>query len=213
MCAMREAGPGARMQQCAEGWHRTEEVPDPDPRDDLEDEDLDPEGPDGGDEAEGSSRRVRSTKRRQDATDLPVKPVDKRTVGTTFAGRDGQVFRPSMFVTLTLGSYGKVVKGVGVPVDPDSYDYRRAALDAMHFAKLFDRWVQNLRRGAGFSVQYFSAVEPQRQLSPHLHAALRGHVERAVIKAVTQGTDFQLWWPRFDVPLYVHRAPVWDGMD
>lgn len=59
----------------------------------------------------------------------------------------------------------------------------------------------------------FGAIEPQRRLSPHLHAALRGHIERAVIKAVTKGTYFQLWWPRFDVPLYVRRAPVWDGVD
>jgi len=40
----------------------------------------------------------------------------------------------------------------GVPVDPEGYDYRRAALYAMHFAKLEDRWVEKLRPGAGFTV-------------------------------------------------------------
>jgi hypothetical protein len=99
-----------------------------------------------------------------------------------------------------------------VPVDPARYDYRRAALDAMHFAKLVDRWVQNLRRGAGFKVQYFAAIGPQRRLAPHVHVAMRGAIERRVIRAVTTGTYFQLWWPSFDVPLYVHRSPVFiDG--
>jgi hypothetical protein len=166
-----------RMHQCAEGWHLSEEVPDPAPNDHVEDEDQDDD-----DENEESSRRVRSTRRRQDATDLPVRPVEKRTLGTTFTGRDGQVFRPSMFTTLTLPSYGKVIPGVGAPVNPSSYNYRRAALDAMHFAKLFDRWMQNLRRCAGCQVQYFAAVEPQKRLAPHVHAAMRGHIERQVIK-------------------------------
>jgi hypothetical protein len=40
------------------------------------------------------------------------------------------------------------------------YDYRRAALDALHFPKLVDRFWQNLRRCAGYRVQYFSAIEP-----------------------------------------------------
>ena len=38
----------------------------------------------------------------------------------------------------------------GGPVDPGSYDYRRAALDALHFPKLVDRFWQNLRRCAGY---------------------------------------------------------------
>jgi hypothetical protein len=46
----------------------------------------------------------RSTRRRQDAPDLPRRPVDKRTVGRVFAGR----YRPSTFLTLTLDSYGRV---------------------------------------------------------------------------------------------------------
>ena len=34
----------------------------------------------------------------------------------------------------------------GTPADPDSYDYTAAARDALHFAALFDRFIQNLRR-------------------------------------------------------------------
>jgi len=138
--------------------------------------------------------------------------MEARTVGRCFTAPHGKVYRPSMFITLTLPSYGRIIRGLGVPVDPARYDYRRAALDAMHFAKLVDRWVQNLRRGAGFKVQYFAAIEPQRRLAPHVHVAMRGAIERRVIRQVTKGTYFQLWWPSFDVPLYVHRSPVFiDG--
>ncbi|MGK5672494.1 replication initiator [Micromonospora sp. URMC 106] len=35
---------------------------------------------------------------------------------------------------------------LGAPVDPASYDYRRSALDAIHFARVLDRWWQNVRR-------------------------------------------------------------------
>ena len=55
--------------------------------------------------AEGS-RRVRSTRRRSDAPDLPQVPMADRTVGRTFATPDGKEYRPSMFLTLTLPSYG-----------------------------------------------------------------------------------------------------------
>jgi hypothetical protein len=204
-----------RMHQCAEGWHAADELSD----DDLEpavgdDTDAPDDEPDGelADDGDGSRRVARSTRRRSDAADLPVRPMEPRTVGRSFTARDGKVYRPSMFITLTLPSYGRIVRGQGVPVDPARYDYRRAALDAMHFSKLVDRWVQNLRRGAGFKVQYFAAIEPQRRLAPHVHVAMRGAIQRQVIRQVTRGTYFQLWWPSFDVPLYVNRSPVFtDG--
>ena len=201
-----------RMHQCAEGWHAADELPDEglEPTIGDDSEEPDDEITDDGDR---SDRVVRSTRRRGDVADLPVRPVETRTVGRSFTARDGKVYRPSMFITLTLPSYGRVVRGEGVPVDPGRYDYRRAALDAMHFSKLVDRWVQNLRRGAGFKVQYFAAIEPQRRLAPHVHVAMRGAIERRVIRKVTRGTYFQLWWPSFDVPLYVHRSPVFlDGI-
>lgn len=147
-----------RIQQCAEGWHRTDEPDQPDEpvrhndqaADDVDHLEFDDEADDHGQGARDGLRRARSTRRRDDATDLPRVPVEDRTVGKTFATPDGRVYRPSMFVTLTLPSYGKVRNGV--PVDPATYDYRRAALDALHFAKLVDRFWQNLRRCAGYRV-------------------------------------------------------------
>ncbi|MEU5693324.1 replication initiator [Actinosynnema sp. NPDC020468] len=103
---------------------------------------------------------ARSTRRRQDAPDLPRRKVNKRTVGREFAGR----YRPSTFVTLTLATSGRV-RSDGAPVDPDTYDYRRAARDAVHFASLVDRWWQNLRRVVGFDAQHFGTVEPQRRIT------------------------------------------------
>jgi hypothetical protein len=84
-------------------------------------------------------------------------------------------------------------------------------LDALHFAKLIDRFVQNLRRCAGYRVQYFAAIEPQARLAPHLHMAIRGTIPRALLRQVIKATYLQLWWPQFDRPVYVHRQPVWTG--
>nr|WP_131740833.1 replication initiator [Actinomadura roseirufa] len=161
-----------------------------------------------GDDVRG--RRARSTRRRQDVPDLPRRPVDARTVGKTFTGRDGKTFRPSLFLTLTLDSYGRV-RSDGTPVDPQSYDYARAARDAVHFSKLVDRFVQNLRRFVGYDVQYFAVVEPQRRLAPHLHMAIRGTVSRAELRQVVAATYHQVWWPPTDRVVYSGEAlPVWD---
>ncbi|ABW14876.1 replication initiator protein [Parafrankia sp. EAN1pec] len=155
-------------------------------------------------------RRVRSTRRRQDAPDLPRLPVDKRTVGRTFEAADGTTWRPSMFLTLTCDSYGRVTSE-GTPVDPGSYDYRRAARDAIHFPKLIDRFWQNLRRAVGWDVQYFATLEPQRRLAPHLHAAIRGTVPRVLLRQVAAATYQQVWWPSCDRPVYDDTClPVWD---
>jgi integrase len=64
-------------------------------------------------------RPKRSTERRQDVPDLPRRPVSSRTVGKVYTAPDGKTFRPSLFVTLTLDSYGRV-KADGTPVDPAS---------------------------------------------------------------------------------------------
>lgn len=198
-----------RMQQCAEGWHRTDELPEVTGNDDEDTDDQDEEE-DG--EQDEDERRVRSTRRRQDAPDLPRLPVEDRTIGHAFTSPDGKTYRPSMFITLTLPSYGKVIPGEGVPANPRTYDYRRAALDALMFPKLVDRWVQNLRRAAGFKVQYFGAIEAQKRLAPHLHTAIRGAIPRALIKQVTAGTYHQVWWPAIDETVYENPAhlPVWD---
>lgn len=212
-----------RMQQCAEGWHLVDE-----PLSSSSDPEMD-DGNDLDDNAEvvAGARRVRSTRRRQDAVELPRTPLEARTVGRTFTTPDGKVFRPSMFVTLTLGSYGRViagspgedVTGAGSPVRPGQYDYRRAAVDAVLFPRLFDRWVQNLRRCAGFVVQYFGVIEPQRRLAPHIHLAIRGALPREVIRQVTAATYLQLWWPSFDPDDVLYpddtsdeELPYWDPL-
>jgi hypothetical protein len=150
----------------------------------------------------------RSTRRRQDAPNLPRRRVAKTTLGREYAGK----YRPSMFTTLTLDSYGRV-RDDGTPADFDAYDYRRAARDAVHFASLVDRWWQNLRRVVGFDVQYFATVEPQRRAAPHLHAAVRGSMPHEVIRQVTEATYHQVWWPNHDELVYQPggELPVWDA--
>lgn len=196
-----------RMQQCAEGWHRTDEPESETGAAELEDgshDDLDPETDDA-----LPGRRVRSTRRRQDVPDLPHLPVSSRTVGVVFEGNNGREYRPSMFVTLTLPSYGPIVDGA--PADPASYNYRRAALDAILFPRLLDQFWKTLRRTAGYDVQYFSAVEPQRRLAPHLHAAIRGAIPRRVLRQVAAATYLQVWWPAFDQAVYTDVLPEWTG--
>jgi hypothetical protein len=156
------------------------------------------------------ARRHRSTRRRQDAPDLPRRKIDPRTVGKTYTTPDGKTFRPSLFVTLTCPSYGRVGED-GTPADPAAYDYDRAARDALAFAALFDRFIQNLRRYLGFDVQYFAAIEPQRRLAPHVHIAMRGTVARAEIRRVLAATYHQVWWPDASQIRYDgDQLPVWD---
>jgi hypothetical protein len=155
-------------------------------------------------------RRHRSTKRRQDAAPLPRRKISPRTVGKTYRTPDGKTFRPSMFVTLTCPSYGRVCED-GAPADPDTYDYRRAARDALAFAALFDRFIQNLRRFTGHDTQYFAAIEPQRRLAPHVHIAIRGTISRAELREVIAATYHQVWWPSAQTVKYDGGClPVWD---
>jgi hypothetical protein len=163
-----------------------------------------------GRDAEAKARRSRSTRRRHDAPDLPRRKVQPRTTGKVFTASDGKRYRPSMFVTLTCDSYGKV-RDDGTPVDPSTYDYQRAARDALHFAALFDRFIKNLRRVLGYDVQYFGAVEPQKRLAPHIHIAIRGAVPRPLLRQVLAATYHQVWWPSTDVIVYDgDQLPVWD---
>jgi hypothetical protein len=157
------------------------------------------------------ARRHRSTRRRQDAPDLPRRKVSPRTVGKTYTAPDGKTFRPSLFVTLTCPSYGRVGQD-GAPADPATYDYDRAARDALAFAALFDRFIQNLRRYLGYDVQYFAAIEPQKRLAPHVHLAVRGTVARAEIRRVLAATYHQVWWPDTTTVKYHDgdQLPVWD---
>ena len=110
------------------------------------------------------------------------------------APRLPQVFS---FLSATLPSYGKVRED-GSPVDPTTYDYRRAAWDAVHFPALLDRFWQNLRRAEGWNIQYFGSVEPQRRLAPHAHFAVRGTIPKKVLREVAAATYHQVWWPSTD---------------
>ena len=155
-------------------------------------------------------RRHRSTRRRQDTAPLPRRAVDPRTVGKTYTAADGKTFRPSLFLTLTCPSYGPVTTE-GVPVDPSTYDYTVAARDALHFAALFDRFIQNLRRYVGADIQYFASIEPQRRLAPHVHLAMRGTISRRELREVIAATYHQVWWPATDTVCFDgDRLPVWD---
>jgi replication initiator protein RepSA len=160
-------------------------------------------------QAKPKPRRKRSTRHRQDAPDLPRRKITNRTIGRTYTSPEGKIYRPSMFLTLTCDSYGKV-RDDDTPMDPGTYDYRRAARDAIHFAALFDRLIQNLRRYLGYDLQYFATIEPQKRLAPHAHMAIRGTVARTTLRWVLAATYHQVWWPtteavRFDVD----RLPVW----
>ncbi len=151
--------------------------------------------------------RKRSTRRRQDAPNLPRRPVEKRTVGQVYGGK----YRPSTFLTLTLDSYGRV-DADGAAINPDTYDYRTAARDAIHFPALLDRFWQNTRRCVGWEVQYFGTVEPQRRGAPHFHAAIRGTISRTELRAITSATYHQVWWPNHDKIVYSGKQlPRWDG--
>jgi hypothetical protein len=154
-------------------------------------------------------RRQRSTRHRQDTPDLPKRKISPHTIGKTYTARDGKTFRPSMFLTLTCPSYGKVGED-GTPVDPANYDCQRAGRDALHFAALFDRFIQNLRRVLGYDVQYFATIEPQKRLAPHVHIAMRGTVSRAELRQIIAATYHQVWWPSAnEVCFDADHLPVW----
>jgi len=162
------------------------------------------------DQTDKPERRKRSTKRRQDAPDLPRRPIDPRTIGHVYTAPDGTEHRPSMWFTATLDSYGRVWSD-GTPVNPNTYDYRRAAWDAVAFPRLLDRFWQNLRRCVGWSVQYAGCVEPQRRLAPHAHFAIRGTIPRDTLRRVAAATYHQVWWPHIDHPRYtLDHPPTWN---
>ena len=157
-----------------------------------------------------SGRRSRSTRRRQDAASLPARKIAPRTTGRVYTAPDGKRYRPSMFLTLTCDSYGRV-RDDGTPADQAAYDYTRAARDAIHFAALLDRFIQNLRRVLGYEAQYFGGVEPQQRLAPHIHLAIRGSVPRPLLRQVLAATYHQVWWPATEEVRFAgDELPVWD---
>ena len=145
----------------------------------------------------------------QDAVPLPSRTVRPRTVGKTYTTPDGKTFRPSLFVTRP--PVVPAGREDGAPADPDTYDYTRAARDALHFAALFDRFIQNLRRFTGYDLQYFAAIELQRRLAPHIHLAIRGTISRQELREVLAATYHQVWWPSTQTVKYDGGClPTWD---
>ena len=97
------------------------------------------------------------------------------------------------------------------PPTPAPTTTTRRPSDALAFAALFDRFIQNLRRYLGYDLQYFATIEPQRRLSPHVHIAKRGTISRTEIRRVLAATYYQVWWPDTTTVKYDgDYLPVWD---
>ncbi|MGH3884516.1 MAG: replication initiator, partial [Pseudonocardiaceae bacterium] len=94
-----------RIQQCREGWHRTDD-PAADDEDQADDPDPEPVELEPDDDGEPVSVRRRSTRRLPQFPPLPVAPMERRTVGHELTSPTGETYRPSTFLTLTLPSYG-----------------------------------------------------------------------------------------------------------
>jgi hypothetical protein len=61
-------------------------------------------------------------------------------------------------------------------------------------------------------VQHFGTVEPKKRGAPHFHAAIRGAIPRAELRAITAATYHQVWWPAHDHPVCTTaRLPIWDA--
>ena len=80
-----------------------------------------------------------------------MNPFVNRPFPTAFGG-PGAITVAGLFLTLTCPSYGRVGED-GAPADPGAYEYDRAARDALAFAALFDRFIQNLRRYLGYDLR------------------------------------------------------------
>ena len=154
-------------------------------------------------------RRTRSTRRRDDAPDLPRRASNGSTLGRAFIAKGDRVSRPSLFITVTLPSYGAVHVN-GTPRRPSTYDYSAQACDNLHFARLLDRLFQNLRRVAGYDVQYFATIEPQRRGALHAHIAVRGTIARSLVRQLLDATYHQVWWPSTSTVRHDDdHPPVW----
>ena len=82
-----------------------------------------------------------------------------------------------------LPSYGPV-RPDGAPLDPGSYDYRRAARDALHFpGAARPVLAEPAPRPPATTCSTSPPSNPRRRLAPHVHIAIRGTIPRALIRA------------------------------
>jgi hypothetical protein len=131
--------------------------------------------------------------------------VEKRTVGQVFGGRH----RTSTFLTLTLDTYGRVDSD-GARLHHLRLPPRRPRRDPLPEDPR--RFWQNTRRCVGWDVQYFGTAEPQKRGAPHFHAAIRGSIPRAELRAIAAATYHQVWWPAHNTIIYAgNRMPRWDN--
>ena len=162
-------------------------------------------------------RRVRSTRHRQDAADLPRVPAEDRTVGRVFrrplpVGSTG----PRMFLTMTLAVLRAGSKRTGSPVSTPALTITARP-----------PWMRCISRswstGSGRTCAAAPATgcstsprsNPRNGLAPHLHAAIRGcNPPRAVLRQVVKRhlcADLvaSLRPARLCRPTV---TPVWDGV-
>ncbi len=149
---------------------------------------------------------MRSTRRRQDAADLPRVPVEDRTVGRVFTAPDGQEYRPSMFLTLTLPSYGPVRRrGPGRP-GPLRLPAGRAGCAALPEAgRPVLAEPAPLRRLQGPVLRRRRTPTPPRPAPARRRSAAPSPAPPSARSS--SATYLQVWWPPFDQPVYVHRHP------
>ena len=148
-----------------------------------------------GNVASDRPRRHRSTRRRQDAPALPRRKVDPRTVGKTYTTPDGKVFRPSMFLTLTCPSYGRVTARRH-PGRPGQLRLRGGPRGTRCTSP-------RCSTGSGRTCAAPSATtsstsppsNPNAVSRPHVHFAIRGTVPRTELREVIAATYHQVWWP------------------
>lgn len=86
------------------------------------------------------------------------------------------------------GSYhSRETKRIGTPVDPDTYDYEKAARFNSHVSRLFTVLVQKLRRLTGEALQLVRVIEFQRRGLAHVHALVRGEVSPDILRLAVRG--------------------------
>jgi hypothetical protein len=74
----------------------------------------------------------------------------------------------------------------------------RAASRALHFAPVFDRFIQNLRRFLGYHLQYFASVEPQKRLAPHVTSRYAAPSPAPICARSSPPPITRSWWPATD---------------
>ena len=146
----------------------------------------------------------RSTRRRQDAPNLPRRPVERRTAR---AGVRRPL--PALHVPhphpglLRAGGRRRRRASTRTPTTTGGPPGTRSTSR---------RWSTGSGRtpaaASGWEVQYFGTVEPQRRGAPHFHAAIRGTIPRAELRAIAAATYHQVWWPAHDEIRYTgERLP------